>query len=121
MDRMRTRVTRVLILVSVLSTLTQWPIGPEAASVGLSSNVGLLAAFAATAGLVLQLIRVKAAWMGPAFAAVVMWRVVFVATVGDNRSVTVGALCATAAAGLMIGGLFADLRARTGDGPSDVV
>ena len=116
---MRTRVIRVLIVLSILSTFLPWFIEPDESVVGLADTSGQLAALAAAIGLITQSRELRAGWIGPAFAAAVMVRSIIAIGRSDETDLGVGlgvgAVAAAAAAILMIWELLTNIRAAAAD------
>lgn len=110
-NTMRTRVIRVLILLAIASTFLPWSTG-DGPSTGLASGDGLVAAIAAATGLFLHVLRMRFAWIGPAFAAVAMFDVASDERAASTPVPLVGAVVAAVAAVLMMVQIVREIRAN---------
>ena len=110
-DGMRTRAIRVLILLSVLTTLLAWYDSDGQSVIGITDSDGLLAALAATIGLFLHVANIRFAWIGIGFAAVAMWGVTLDSSLESRTAAPLaGAILATVVTVMMMIRIVSDIR-----------
>lgn len=114
-DQMRARAIRVLIFVSLLSTLSPWYVTADETILGITTAPGRLVALATGVAVVMHLVGIRAGWIGAGFAAFVMWGEFFAANgladTSPGWGLIVGTLIVTVAAVLMIWEMIDALQA----------